>query len=72
MHLKLSGLAKLAVKILTVVLLGGFLGATLVRLAPGFGVDEEELDVRLSNESIQTLRQAKQLIKTSPFSIFII
>ena len=59
MHLKLSGLAKLAVKILAVVLLGGFLGATLVRLAPGFGVDEEELDARLSNQSIQALRQAQ-------------
>jgi hypothetical protein len=30
--------------------LGGFLGATLVRLAPGFGVDEEELDSRLNQE----------------------
>ena len=59
MHLKLSGLAKLAVKILAIVLLGGFLGATLVRLAPGFGVDEEELDARLSNQSIQALRQAQ-------------
>src|SRR5438270_11882773 len=59
MHLKLSGLAKLALKILAVVLLGGFLGATLVRLAPGFGVDEEELDASLSNQSIQALRQAQ-------------
>src|SRR5438270_1058106 len=59
MHLKLSGLAKLAVKILAVVLLGGFLGAALVRLAPGFGVDEAELDARLSNQSIQALRQAQ-------------
>ena len=59
MHLKLSGLAKLAVKILAVVLLGGFLGATLVRLAPGFGVNEEELDARLSNQSIQALRKAQ-------------
>jgi len=37
---------------------GGFLGATLVRLAPGFGVDAEELDSRLSDASIQALRQA--------------
>jgi len=53
----LSGLAKLAAKILITVLLGGFLGATLVRLAPGFGVDEEELDTRLSHRSIQALRE---------------
>jgi peptide/nickel transport system permease protein len=52
-------LAKLAGKIVIVVLLGGFLGATLVRFAPGFGVDEEELDTRLNNESIQALRQAQ-------------
>jgi peptide/nickel transport system permease protein len=38
--------------------LGGFLGATLVRLAPGYGVDEEELDSRLNQESIQALRQS--------------
>src|SRR5262249_21271326 len=36
----------------------GFFGATLVRLAPGFGVDEEELDSRLNHESIQALRQS--------------
>ncbi len=49
-------MAKLAGKVLIVVLLGGFLGATLVRLAPGFGVDEEELDTRLNDRSIQALR----------------
>jgi peptide/nickel transport system permease protein len=42
-----------------VLLLGGFFGATLVRLAPGFGVDEQELDSRLSHESIQALRQSR-------------
>lgn len=52
-------MAKLAGKIVIVVLLGGFLGATLVRFAPGFGVDEEELDTRLNNKSIQALRQAQ-------------
>lgn len=41
----MRGLLKLAAKILITVLLGGFLGATLVRLAPGFGVDEEELNM---------------------------
>ncbi|HSY63004.1 MAG TPA: ABC transporter permease [Terriglobales bacterium] len=48
---------KLVAKILITVLLGGFLGATLLRFAPGFGVDEEELDSRLSAQSIQALRQ---------------
>lgn len=51
-------LGKLLVKVLLVVLLGGFLGGALVRLAPGFGVDEEELDSRLSQESIQYLRES--------------
>jgi len=51
-------LAKHGAKLLITLLLGGFLGATLVRLAPGFGVDEEELDSRLSQKSIQALRQS--------------
>jgi len=55
----LSALPKLAAKILITVLIGGFLGATLVRLAPGFGVDEEELDARLSAQSIQALRATR-------------
>jgi len=55
----LSALPKLAGKILITVLIGGFLGATLVRLAPGFGVDEEELDSRLSAHSIQALRETR-------------
>ena len=54
-----SALPKLVAKILITVLLGGFLGATLVRFAPGFGVDEEELDSRLSAQSIQALRQTR-------------
>lgn len=37
-------------------LLGGFLAATLVRVAPGFGVDENELDARLSRQSLEALR----------------
>ena len=53
-------MAKLAAKILITVLLGGFLGATLVRLAPGFGVDDEELDTRLSQRSIQALREQQK------------
>jgi len=46
-------------RFLLVVGMGGFLGATLVRFAPGYGVDEEELDSRLNQESIQAIRQAQ-------------
>ena len=45
--------------LLLTVLLGGFLGATLVRLAPGFDVDEQELDARLSEESLQAIRKSR-------------
>ena len=43
-------------RILLTVGVGGLLGATLVRLGPGFGVDERELDTRLSADSIQAIR----------------
>ncbi len=43
-------------RILLIALIGGLLGATLVRLGPGFGVDERELDNRLSQESRQAIR----------------
>ena len=43
-------------RILLTVLLGGLLGATLVRLGPGFGVDERELDSRLNAQSQQAIR----------------
>lgn len=43
-------------RILLTVLLGGLLGATLVRLGPGFGVDERELDSRLNAESLEAIR----------------
>jgi peptide/nickel transport system permease protein len=37
-------------------LLGGLLSATMVRMGPGFGVDEREFDTRLSSASITALR----------------
>ncbi len=43
-------------RLLLTVLLGGLLGATLVRLGPGFDVDERELDSRLSSDSQQAIR----------------
>ncbi|HWY54807.1 MAG TPA: ABC transporter permease [Terriglobales bacterium] len=55
----LSALPKLVAKILITVVIGGFLGATLVRLAPGFGVDEDQLDTRLSHQSVQAVRDTQ-------------
>jgi peptide/nickel transport system permease protein len=37
-------------------LVGGFFAATLIRYAPGFDSDEQQLDSRLSSESLQALR----------------
>jgi peptide/nickel transport system permease protein len=45
--------------IVVTVLLGGLLGATLVRTAPGFGVDERELDSRLREDSLRALRESR-------------
>ncbi len=49
---------KHAIRIVLVLLLGGLAGATLVRIAPGFGIDEEELDSRLNSASQEALRTA--------------
>lgn len=51
-------LAQYAATILVTVLLGGLLGATLVRFSPGFGVDEAELDPHRSAASLAAMRQA--------------
>ena len=52
----MNSLLKCAAKIIIIVFIGGFAGATLVRFAPGYGVIEEELDSRLSGDSIRALR----------------
>ena len=49
-----------AVALLATVLLGGFLSATLVRLAPGFDADERELDPHLNAQSVQALRDGRR------------
>jgi peptide/nickel transport system permease protein len=54
----LRRLGQHAARIVITVLLGGFLGATLVRFAPGFGIDEAELDPRRSTDSINSIREA--------------
>ncbi|HKB99477.1 MAG TPA: hypothetical protein VKD23_11880, partial [Terriglobales bacterium] len=45
--------------IAALVLLGGLLSATLVRMAPGFDADERELDPGLNAESVRALRQSR-------------
>jgi len=42
-------------------LVGGLLGATLVRFAPGYGMDERELDPRLSPRSREAIRGEHRL-----------
>ncbi len=54
----LRALPKHLLRLALTILLGGLLGASLVRFAPGFGVDERELDSRLSTQSIEVLRQS--------------
>lgn len=53
----IASFAKLVLKLLLTLLLGGLLAATLVRFAPGFGMDEAQLDIRLNNQSIDALNQ---------------
>ncbi|HUO14306.1 MAG TPA: ABC transporter permease [Verrucomicrobiae bacterium] len=52
-------IARHAIALLAIVLLGGLLSAILVRYAPGFDTDEQELDPLLSHSSIQAVRQAR-------------
>ncbi|HEY6389831.1 MAG TPA: ABC transporter permease [Bryobacteraceae bacterium] len=54
-----STLLRQARRILLIALLGGLLGATLVRLGPGFGIDEREMDNRLNTESRQAIRSER-------------
>lgn len=55
----LGRIARHGLAMLVTVLLGGLLSATLVRLAPGFDVDENQLDPRLNSASVQALRAAR-------------
>ncbi len=54
-----QSLARKLGAIAALVLLGGLLSATFVRLAPGFDADEHELDPSLNAESVQALRQSR-------------
>jgi peptide/nickel transport system permease protein len=48
------------VRLLATILIAGFLGATLVRVAPGFGYDPTTFDPRLSDESRAALRAQQE------------
>jgi len=52
----LRRIARHLASIAALVLVGGLLSATFVRLAPGFDADERELDPSLNAESIRALR----------------
>ena len=52
-------IARHGLTLVATALLGGFLSATLVRMAPGFDADEATLDPHLNSQSIQALRQAR-------------
>lgn len=57
--MRLRRAAAYLLKLSLTIVLGGMLAATLVRVAPGFGVDERELDPRLREESRQAIRNAR-------------
>jgi peptide/nickel transport system permease protein len=46
-------------RLLALMLVASFIGALLIRAAPGFTSDEQELNSGLSTESIQAIRQAR-------------
>jgi peptide/nickel transport system permease protein len=52
-------LARHGLAMIATVLLGGLLSAALVRLAPGLGVDEAQLDPHLNSESILALQETR-------------
>ena len=52
-------LIRRALRSLLVLLLAGLMGAALVRLAPGWDVDEAQLDIRLAKQSVERIRQER-------------
>jgi peptide/nickel transport system permease protein len=52
-----SSFAWIVCRALVILLISGLAGATLVRFAPGFGLDEQAMDTRLSAESRRALEQ---------------
>jgi peptide/nickel transport system permease protein len=54
----LSRIIRHLLAIVAIVIFGGLACATLVRFAPGFDTDEQQLDPRLSAESLQALHES--------------
>jgi peptide/nickel transport system permease protein len=61
MKMWLLRLGKRLVLFATLAVVGGLLCATMMRFAPGYGVDERELDPRLSATSREAIRNEHQL-----------
>jgi peptide/nickel transport system permease protein len=55
----LRRIARHGLALVATVLLGGLLSASLMRLAPGFDVDETQLDPHLNSESIRALHASR-------------
>src|ERR1039458_2993328 len=53
-----SRVARALLRIAATALAGGLLSATMVRFSPGFGLDEQQLDARLSRESQEAVRRS--------------
>lgn len=66
----LRAIGRQFITIVLVALVGGLLGAGLVRLAPGFGTHEEDLSTQLSPESRQELH-AQDEAERNVFSYYI-
>src|SRR5437868_5874467 len=55
--MSLRAIGQQLITILLTALIGGLIGATLVRFAPGFGVQESDLNAQLSAEARQALHE---------------
>lgn len=60
-HIKkwLPTIGRRLLSLIFLTLLGGLLSATLVRYSPGYGMDDRELDPRLSESSIEAIRNER-------------
>jgi peptide/nickel transport system permease protein len=55
----LRSILSAAGRVVAIMLLASLFGATLMRVAPGFSSDEQELDPGLSSQTIHAIRQAR-------------
>lgn len=61
MRARIQIIGRQLLTLVTLCLFGGLLSASLVRFAPGYGVDERELDPRLSQASVEAIRNSHRL-----------